>query len=74
MARRQCRGTAPLPCVSVDANGCSVTATRSLTVSGLSIGDLVWNDLNQDGLRDAGELGLSGVGLPAFPHDEYSYR
>jgi hypothetical protein len=26
-----------------------------------SIGDFVWNDLNQDGLQDAGEPGISGV-------------
>lgn len=26
-----------------------------------SIGDRVWNDLNQDGVQDAGEVGISGV-------------
>ncbi|SDM68334.1 hypothetical protein SAMN05660860_03009, partial [Geoalkalibacter ferrihydriticus] len=30
-------------------------------VCGGSIGDFVWNDLNQNGLQDAGEPGISGV-------------
>ena len=29
----------------------------------LSIGDLVWNDVNGNGLRDSGEPGISNVGL-----------
>jgi protocatechuate 3,4-dioxygenase beta subunit len=28
---------------------------------GLSLGDLVWNDVNNNGVRDAGEPGLAGV-------------
>ncbi len=28
-----------------------------------SIGDVIWNDLNGDGIRDAGEPGIPGVGV-----------
>ena len=28
-----------------------------------SIGDFVWNDLNQNGIQDAGELGIAGVSV-----------
>jgi len=27
----------------------------------VSIGDLVWNDQNQDGIQDGGEVGISGI-------------
>ena len=35
-------------------------------VGGGSIGDLVWTDLNRDGVHDVGEPGLSGVQLTLF--------
>ena len=59
-------GTATFVVRSADANGCSVTGSRSITISGMSLGDLVWNDLNQDGVKDAGESGISGVVLQLF--------
>ena len=33
---------------------------------GASIGDFVWNDLNQNGLQDAGETGIAGVNVELF--------
>ena len=44
---------APLPNVQLDA--------QSATPTPLSLGDFVWDDLNRDGVQDAGEPGLSGV-------------
>ncbi|MBK9463111.1 MAG: carboxypeptidase regulatory-like domain-containing protein [Sphingobacteriales bacterium] len=32
-----------------------------------SIGDYVWNDLNGDGVQDAGETGISGVTVTLSP-------
>ncbi|MBW2195701.1 MAG: hypothetical protein JRF37_09080 [Deltaproteobacteria bacterium] len=31
-----------------------------------TIGDFVWNDENNDGIQDSGELGLSGVTVELF--------
>jgi hypothetical protein len=59
-------GTFAFDVRSVDANGCSVTSSLSITINGLSIGDLVWNDLDQDGDLDAGEPGISGLTLQLF--------
>ncbi|MEQ1750828.1 MAG: putative Ig domain-containing protein, partial [Prosthecobacter sp.] len=59
-------GTASFSVRSADANGCSVTDSRSITISGLSLGDHVWNDVDQDGSLDVGELGISGVSLQLF--------
>ena len=33
---------------------------------GMCIGDLVWNDLNNNGIRDAGEPGVAGVTVQVF--------
>lgn len=49
---------------AVDENGDSVPAVQasaSLTTVSGSIGDLVWYDMNGDGLYQSGEAGLSGV-------------
>ncbi len=43
-------------------NGCMVTASLTPTLNKcLSIGDLVWQDSNNDGLHNNGELGLGNV-------------
>ena len=34
---------------------------HALCATGATVGDLVWNDVNQNGVQDAGELGLAGV-------------
>lgn len=36
------------------------------TVGNISIGDFVWNDLDRDGLQDAGEPGIGGVKVYLF--------
>jgi hypothetical protein len=43
-------------------NGCMVTASLTPTISKcLSIGNLVWQDMNNDGLNNNGEVGLGNV-------------
>jgi len=59
-------GTFTFDVRSVDAYGCPVTATRSIIINSLGLGNLVWNDLDQDGTLDAGENGISGVSLQLF--------
>ena len=45
-----------------DLSGNPVTCTQNITVSCCAgIGDFVWDDLNRDGLQDAGEPGVPGV-------------
>ncbi|MBX2825779.1 MAG: hypothetical protein KTR33_13685, partial [Gammaproteobacteria bacterium] len=44
------------------AGGCTDTASVTYTVISCgSIGDFVWNDLDEDGIQDAGESGIAGV-------------
>jgi SdrD B-like domain len=48
-------------------NGCMVTATLTPTLNKcLSIGNLVWQDANNDGLFNSGELGLGNVTVRLF--------
>ncbi|MBK6700110.1 MAG: T9SS type A sorting domain-containing protein [Saprospiraceae bacterium] len=50
-----------------DANGCTGTASRTLTVDPkIKIGDFVWLDSNGDGCQDFAELGLNGVTVRLF--------
>ncbi|MEN3943514.1 putative Ig domain-containing protein [Prosthecobacter sp. SYSU 5D2] len=44
-----------------DAYGCSTLWEFSLSVRGLSVGNLVYNDVNLNGLRDVGEPGVEGA-------------
>jgi SdrD B-like domain len=37
------------------------SSTAQAQAAGVAVGDFVWNDLNGDGLQDAGEPGLAGV-------------
>jgi len=48
---------APIPYVQLD----SQSATPTPFLSPVSLGDFVWDDLNRDGVQDAGEPGLSGI-------------
>ncbi|TDU70794.1 putative Ig domain-containing protein [Prosthecobacter fusiformis] len=47
--------------VVTDAYGCSSVRAYSLTSNGLSLGNLVFNDVNLNGLRDVGEPGVEGA-------------
>lgn len=50
-----------------DAGGVFSIATEPCSVSPwVSIGNLVWNDANNNGLRDVGELGISGATVQLF--------
>ncbi len=43
-----------------------------VTEPSYSIGGLVWNDLDGDGLQEAGEPGLSGARVEVFPNEDCS--
>lgn len=48
-------------------NGCMVTASLTPTLNKcLSIGNLVWQDMNNDGLNNNGEVGLGNVTVRLF--------
>ena len=47
--------------VATDANGCQGSRSYSLIVLSLNVGNLVWNDANNNGIRDAGENGIANV-------------
>ena len=50
-----------------NGGGCSAVATVHVkVVSCLKIGDLVFNDKNNNGKQDAGELGIAGVTVKLF--------
>lgn len=51
---------------AADANGCAATRTLTLTVKTLSLGNLVWLDSNNNGVRDSGEPGVSGAFVQLF--------
>lgn len=50
----------------MDTAGCLGSRDYVLVIQGLSLGNLVWNDLDQNGMRDAGEPGIGGVLLQLF--------
>lgn len=45
-----------------DANGCNCIREITL-VNPSKIGDFIWNDENQNGIQDVGEVGLEGITL-----------
>jgi hypothetical protein len=49
-----------------DANLCENSKAYSITVLAISVGNLVWNDENQNGTFDVGESGIDGVSLQIF--------
>lgn len=53
--------TAPFTVSVTDAYGCTAVRAYSVTTKGLSVGNLIFNDVNLNGLRDAGEAGVSGA-------------
>ena len=54
-------GTASFTVRATDAYNCSTTQSYALLVKGLSLGDVVYEDTNFNGLRDNGEPGLKDV-------------
>jgi hypothetical protein len=54
-------GTASFTVRVTDAYNCSATQSYSLLVKGLSLGDLVYEDTNFNGLHDVGEPGVKDV-------------
>lgn len=59
-------GSATFTVQVTDSLNCSATKTYTINVIALSIGNLVWNDLNGNGLRDAGEPGVAGAVIKLF--------
>ncbi|MHC5112509.1 MAG: SdrD B-like domain-containing protein, partial [Planctomycetota bacterium] len=55
---------------AIDSAGLSFEQTLTVSVVDLaqagSIGDLVWDDQNGNGIQDVGETGVEGVGVEAF--------
>lgn len=45
---------------ATDANGCTGVASATL-IAPIKIGDFVWNDIDRDGIQDAGEPGVEFV-------------
>jgi SdrD B-like domain/Putative Ig domain len=54
-------GTSALVLSVTDANGCSGTVPVNLTVVGMSIGNFVWQDTNNNGVREEAETPLAGA-------------
>jgi hypothetical protein len=54
-------GTYTFTAQARDANLCAGTRSYTLTIVSLKIGNQVWSDVNNNGLKDAGEPGISGV-------------
>ena len=49
-------------CVSLDESGAmDMSVDAGLFLMRASVGDYVWNDMNENGLQDAGEPGLEGI-------------
>ncbi|MDB6116236.1 MAG: hypothetical protein JWO08_17, partial [Verrucomicrobiaceae bacterium] len=54
-------GTASLTLEATDRYGCKGSAIYSLVIKTMGIGNLVWDDCNNNAIRDAGETGLAGA-------------
>lgn len=59
-------GTFDITVRVTDANACSQSINMSMEVRSLSIGDLVFEDSNNNGIRDAGEPGMAGARVQLF--------
>lgn len=51
---------------AVDAYGCTGSKAYTVSMLSLSIGNIVWNDTNNNGTKDVGELGLGGATVQLF--------
>jgi uncharacterized repeat protein (TIGR01451 family) len=62
-------GTYSVTLTVTDSLGCSDSETKPSLIQALdcgdfgSVGDFVWHDLDDDGIQDAGEAGIDGVGV-----------
>lgn len=54
-------GDYALTFTSTDSNNCMATKGYTLRVRSLGIGNLVWDDLNHNGVKDVAETGLAGA-------------
>ncbi len=60
------QGSFPISVVVTDANGCSLLFKVSLQAHTLSIGNLVFEDSNNNGLFDTGEPGVANATVQLF--------
>ncbi|MBB5033349.1 putative Ig domain-containing protein [Prosthecobacter vanneervenii] len=60
------KGTFPVNVKATDTYGCSQTFSLSIQVLTLSIGNLVFEDSNNNGLKDSGEPGVAGATVQLF--------
>ncbi|MDB6076197.1 MAG: putative Ig protein, partial [Verrucomicrobiaceae bacterium] len=67
-------GSATLAFEVTDKYGCKGTLSSALNVKTMGIGNLVWDDCNNNGLRDAGEAGLSGVDVTLYRDNDNNTR
>jgi hypothetical protein len=54
-------GSSTVTVRTTDALGCQGSQSITITVKGLTLGNSIWQDNDNDGIRDAGEPGVSGV-------------
>ena len=47
-------------------NNLTIDAGLNRAVTHNTLGDYVWNDVNQDGLQDVGEIGIAGIGVKLY--------
>jgi len=59
-------GSFPLTLQATDKNGCSRSFSLTLQVKTLTLGNLVFEDSNHNGLRDPGEPGVAGARVQIF--------
>lgn len=59
-------GSASITVRVADANGCATTRVLTLTVKGLTLGNRVWLDNDNDGLMESGEPGVPGASVQLF--------
>lgn len=56
---------------ATDAYGCEAEADVSLTIKGMTLGNLVFEDYDNDGIRDPGETGVAGAVVELYdPGDD----
>ena len=64
------QATGKTACTTLDANENDLTFDAGLVVKKASIGDKVWNDVNENGIQDNGELGIENVTVKLYTCDD----
>lgn len=59
-------GTSTFTVRAADANGCAATRSLTILVKGMSLGNLVWLDSNNNGVKDSVETGIAGATVQLF--------